>query len=272
MTWEDYYEKICDWSPNTMVNRMSKLSSFGPPEEIIEVIMEIAFEDEKGATRLLKKAIDAGVKFSGEQLADICLCCSESELERAVRFSADKFADGDIEHLYCCYDEDLLVEIAKKYNLKLPADLKEGYADDIAEDIYEYEMPELSKSELQEAYDYVLQCLNNAHEKMILALRLSIADVGSKKRAISIAKYACLLEAEPFIEEARITLEEIEAQVQVKTDIRNIRLNMGKRIVFSDVVGEGVLVDFLVQRHIKKMVKAVADTYREVQKLKEKVT
>ena len=71
MTWEEYYEKIGDWSPSTMVNRMSKLSSFGPPEEIIEVIMEISFEDEKGATRLLRKATDAGIKFSGEQLADI---------------------------------------------------------------------------------------------------------------------------------------------------------------------------------------------------------
>ena len=62
------------------------------------MIIEIAFEDEKGVTRLLKKATDAGVKFTGEQLADICLCCKESEIERAIRFTADKFTDTDIEN------------------------------------------------------------------------------------------------------------------------------------------------------------------------------
>lgn len=46
-TWEEYYEKILEWKPSTMVRHMPKLSSFGL--------------DQKGATRMLKKAIDAGV-------------------------------------------------------------------------------------------------------------------------------------------------------------------------------------------------------------------
>lgn len=116
MTWEEYYEKICDWSPSTIVNRISKLSSFGPPEEIIEVIIKIAYDDEKGATRLLKKAVDAGVKFTGEQWAEISLCCLENGVERAIRVSADKFTGEDIENLYCFYDEELIVEIAKNIN------------------------------------------------------------------------------------------------------------------------------------------------------------
>ena len=104
MTWEEYYEKIGDWSSSTMVKHMSKLSSFGSPEEIIEVIMEISFEDEKGATRLLRKATDAGIGFTGEQLVEICLCCSESEIERAIRVSADRFTEVDLDNLYGCYD------------------------------------------------------------------------------------------------------------------------------------------------------------------------
>lgn len=31
-TWEEYYEKIWEWQPSTMVKHMSKLSSFGPSE------------------------------------------------------------------------------------------------------------------------------------------------------------------------------------------------------------------------------------------------
>ena len=49
-----------------------------------------------------------------------CLCCLESELERVIRVSADKFTDNDLENLSSCYDEDLIVEIAGKYKLRLP--------------------------------------------------------------------------------------------------------------------------------------------------------
>ena len=63
MLWEEYYDKLGDWATSTAVSRISKLESFGPPDEIIDVINTIGFEDEKGATRLLKKAITAGMEF-----------------------------------------------------------------------------------------------------------------------------------------------------------------------------------------------------------------
>lgn len=50
------------------MNRLSKLESFGPSEEVTYVINELAFENAKATTRLLKMATNAGVKFSGEQL------------------------------------------------------------------------------------------------------------------------------------------------------------------------------------------------------------
>ena len=63
MLWEEYYDKLGDWATSTAVSRISKLESFGPPNEIIDAINTIGFEDEKGATRLLKKAITAGMEF-----------------------------------------------------------------------------------------------------------------------------------------------------------------------------------------------------------------
>lgn len=129
----------------------------------------------------------------------------------------------------------------------------------------------MSKAELYDAYEYVLQCLSNAHEKMVLAYRLSISDVGSDKRSISIIKHACLSEAEPFVNEARLTLEENEAQVQDKISVQNTRLNMGKWIGFHDVYGDGFLTDWIVQRRIKKMIRAVEDAHKEVLKLKNKL-
>ena len=45
---------------------------------------------------------------------------------------------------------------------------------------------------------------------------------------------------------------------------------MGTRIIFSDIYGNGFFIHWLIQRKIKNMIKAVNDTYKEVQKLKEK--
>ena len=71
------------------------------------MINALAFENETAATRLLKMATNAGVKFSGEQLVEMCLICEEGELERAIRHSCDIFTDADIDVLYGCFDDEL---------------------------------------------------------------------------------------------------------------------------------------------------------------------
>ena len=267
MTWEEYYEKVWKCKPSTLVNYMSKLSSFGPSEEVMEAVLEIAFEDEMGATRLLKKATDTGVKFSGGQLAEMYGSCSDSEWERAIRFSANQFTDTDLDDLYGILDDELIEEIARKYKVALPQDLVD-YCED---EVYEEDFYKMSSAEVQEAYDYVLHCLNYALEKLKCAYSLSVADLSSQKRTVSIAKHACLMEAEPFIDEARSTLEEIGAQGIEKGSIQSIQSNMGRRIIFSDAYGDGFLVDWMIQRHIKKMMVAVQDICKEVQKLRDRV-
>lgn len=67
MTWDEYYEKINDWAVSTAVSKISTLTDMGAPDEVVEAINVIAFEDEKGATRLLNKALKVGVKFSGDR-------------------------------------------------------------------------------------------------------------------------------------------------------------------------------------------------------------
>ena len=254
MTWEEYYEKIWEWKPSTMVKYMSELTTFGPSEEMMEVIVEISFGDKKGATGLLRKATDAGIKFTGEQLLEISGNCEEREFIRAMKFSADEFTDKDIDDLYWGYhDDELVVELAKKYKLQLPKEEPEKEEDTIEEiENFQEEMMKMSPRELEGEYDYILQCLECAREKMMLVYRLSISDMSSKKRSVSIMKHACLLEAEPFIKEAGYILETIESQVPDKNRVKNIQVNMGKNIVFADVYGDGFLINWSIQRRIKR--------------------
>lgn len=81
MIWSDYYGKINDWSVSTTVNKTSSMEDMGAPDEIIDALNIIAFEDEKGVTRLFNRALQHGVKFSGENLADIAGLCAEESFE-----------------------------------------------------------------------------------------------------------------------------------------------------------------------------------------------
>ena len=81
MIWSNYYEKINDWSVSTAVSKISSLEDMGAPDEIVDALNIIAFEDEKGTTRLLNRALQHGMKFSGENLADIAGICAEESFE-----------------------------------------------------------------------------------------------------------------------------------------------------------------------------------------------
>ena len=69
MTWEEYYKKINDQAASTAVSKMSSLEDMGTPDKVVNALNVIVFEDEKGATRLLNRAVQSSVKFSGENLA-----------------------------------------------------------------------------------------------------------------------------------------------------------------------------------------------------------
>lgn len=270
-TWDEYYEKFYDWAESTRVKNLTYLESLGDADEVAEVLIELE-GNKNAATRLLRKAVEEKIVFTGDALANLFLWDFDEKLvTEAMRNSAANFTTEDIEALYSSVDEEILLEICNKWKIPVPEELRE-FDEDIFEETFEETFEEkprkLSRTELLDSYDYVLQCLSNAHEKMMLAYSLSISDVGSKKRSISIVKHACLLEAEPFIDEARFILEEIESQVGDKISVQNTRLNLGKWIVFHDVWGDGFITDWMVQRRIRKMIQVVEAAYKEIQVLR----
>lgn len=166
MRWSDYYEKINDWAVSTAVNKISSLEDMGAPDEIVDALNIIAFEDEKGATRLLNRAVQYGVKFSGENLAEIAGLCAEESFKKALHQSAEAFTAQDLEDLYCCVDDELIVELAKQYKISAPADIAEKYEEELCPDagmpiswsrfydaFYDWK-PEYAKARLQSVTDF----------------------------------------------------------------------------------------------------------------------
>lgn len=166
MIWDDYYEKINEWAVSTAVNKVSSLEDMGAPDEIVDALNIIAFEDEKGATRLLNRAVQYGVKFSGENLAEIVDLCAEDSFKKALYQSADAFATQDLEELYGCVDDELIIEVAKRYRISAPADIADEYEEELCPDastpitwsrfydaFYDWN-PEYSKARLQSVTDF----------------------------------------------------------------------------------------------------------------------
>jgi len=134
MKWDEYYDKLYDWAVSTAVNKISSLEDMGSPDEVLDAINTIWFENEKGAVRLLNRAVQYGVKFSGENLAELSGIVDEDSFKKALIASADNLKTQDLDELYGCIDDELIVDIAKKYHINVPADIEEEYAEELCQE------------------------------------------------------------------------------------------------------------------------------------------
>ena len=128
MEWEDFYVRFYGWAESTQRARISDLTSFGPSEEVTEIAC--SFFDEKAAGKLLKKAIAGGVRFTPEEIVTLADLVTPEIQEKLLFANASPYQKEDIEELCDVVDDDLLLEIARKYHIRseLLEDTLEAYA------------------------------------------------------------------------------------------------------------------------------------------------
>lgn len=129
MTWEEYNEKVWDWSISTAASKISSIENFGDSTEVAEVISCFGFKDKKIAERLLKKALAAGLKFKGGDILEIKAACSPELFKEALDFSASAFDKADLEELYDFIEDELILDCAKKYHIPVPIELADKSED-----------------------------------------------------------------------------------------------------------------------------------------------
>ena len=133
-TWDEYYEKFYDWAESTQVRNLSGLPSLGPADEVGEIIIELQV-NVPAANRLLRKAVEAKLAFSGSDLVEFACINDKALATAAVRNSAERLTAEDMEYLYGEIDDEVIIEICRQRNILLPEDLRE-------EEEYEDEEPE----------------------------------------------------------------------------------------------------------------------------------
>ena len=298
MRWSDYYEKINDWSVSTAVSKISSLEDMGAPDEIADALNIIAFEDEKGATRLLNRALQHGVKFSGENLAEIVDLCEEESFKKALHQSADAFSAQDLENLYGCVDDeyeasrfvtraldagvrfrdenleelygnvsdDIIIQIAEEQNLRLPEDLREEQDED--EDFAEQQDLEYEIQSAIDAADYALDCLVQAQRTMNDSSTVSFLDMMTKGFFTSLIKYSALSESDVDMQQAQNALESLNAELRVLQKKRSVQLKYGRLATAIDMWIDDGLFDALTHLQIDKAQKRIARAITQVENIR----
>lgn len=132
MSWDEYYASFFDWSLSTQKSYSYRLSDFGDPEEVYEVVAEFAFYDQKFATRFVEKALAAGVKFTPDHVLEMTLLIEKPVLSRMAEQTSAAFTKEQLEEVYMLIDDAAFERISKKQNIDI-------FEDDEPEEAYEPE-------------------------------------------------------------------------------------------------------------------------------------
>lgn len=122
-TWDEYYEKFYDWAESTQVRNLSALTSLGSADEVGEIIIELQV-NVPASNRLLRKAVEEKLAFSGSDLAEFAYINDKEPVTAAVLNSAERLTAEDMEYLYGEIDDEVIIEICKQRNILLPEALR----------------------------------------------------------------------------------------------------------------------------------------------------
>ena len=121
MKWKDYYDRFWDWAESTQISRISGLTDFTSSAEVAEIANE--FFDEKNSTRLVKRAMQNGIRFTPAEVIELGGCLTEQVFNEAIRSRRGQFTAEQYEELEAlCFDEDLLKAVAKAGGIRREID------------------------------------------------------------------------------------------------------------------------------------------------------
>ena len=105
MTWDDYYSRFYDLSTSTQKSYTYRLTNFGPADEVFEVINELAFDDEAFVSRFTEKALNAGVRFTPDQVMELTILIDKTVLSKAAGLANGTFNRDQLEEINSLIDD-----------------------------------------------------------------------------------------------------------------------------------------------------------------------
>lgn len=182
MDWKSYYDRFYDWEESTQLRQLSALTDFGSSSEVCE--LACAFSEEKSATRLIKKALVAGVRFTSEEVLELDGVVDKSLMLPLIKSIPSLTAEELDEFAFWLTKEDVQV-LAQKHNIRMD---EYGYVITAEDEALELELlreeeearreEELLEKELEELR--AEQAAREAEE--LLYARLLLAMIRKRRR------------------------------------------------------------------------------------------
>lgn len=119
MSWEDYYDGFYDWSPSTRKSYTYRLSHFGPAEEVLEIAQELAYHDSTFGARFLEKALNAGVRFSPNQVLEMVGTVDRTLLGRMAEATDVPFDQAELQEIWGLIDDDTFRRISRRAGINV---------------------------------------------------------------------------------------------------------------------------------------------------------
>ena len=116
MEWDEYYKKFDEWATSTQISRLSALTSYGPSDEVAEVAQGLM--DETAASRLIRRALAAGVQFTAEEICELVNCCNAAVMNALLENSTCAFTCEQLEDLWGAVDDAVLEQTARRCRVK----------------------------------------------------------------------------------------------------------------------------------------------------------
>lgn len=129
--------------------------------------------------------------------------------------------------MYCCVDDELIIDVARRYKISAPADIADEY--EALED-FSYEIHSAI-----DAADYALNCLTQAQQSMNDSSNVSFIDMMNKGFFTSLWKYTSLSETDVEIQQAQNALESLNAELRILSNNKSIQLKYGRLATAIDM-------------------------------------
>lgn len=112
MDWCTYYERFYDWADSTQVSRISSIDHFG---DVSDEVAQIAIDlfDCKAATRLVRRALSYGVRFTAQEIESM-VASLDTVPDELILTCKTAFSQEQIDEISFYYDNQSVLDSAKR--------------------------------------------------------------------------------------------------------------------------------------------------------------
>lgn len=117
ISWNEFYSNFFELSQKSQKQCSERLLEFGPPDQVFEVAYALSLLDKDFAGEFLNKALNAGVRFTPEDVVDCTIFTDKQVVNRMADSATDVFTTKELCELKDYIDEPTYDHIKSEHYL-----------------------------------------------------------------------------------------------------------------------------------------------------------